>query len=298
MLQSKFSELIVVTWKKNKGKRHGMAEGIRLAKGEIVVQLDSDSYVDPKTFRNLIRPFQNPKIGAVSAHTDPENADTNIITKMQAAYYFMAFRILKAAESTFFHVFCCSGCASAYRKSVVLPILDKWLDERFLGAPVTWGDDRALTNWVFRQHYNTIYSESAQAYTIVPDTLLKFIRQQIRWKKGWFVNSLFASKFIIKKDAFVAFSYFFPLLFITLMTPFIAVRAFIYNPIVHGVSPIFYVLGMFLVAILITLVYRFFERENKYWPYVFVWAGLNMVVLSFVLFYAIFRLRDRSWGTR
>ncbi|MBI2098168.1 MAG: glycosyltransferase family 2 protein [Candidatus Wildermuthbacteria bacterium] len=297
-LKPQFSSLIVVNWAENQGKRHAMAEGFRLAKGEIVIQLDSDSYIRPDTFRNIIEPFRNPRVGAVSAHTEPANAGENFITKMQTAYYFVSFRILKAAESTFLHVFCCSGCASAYRKSIVLPILDKWLEERFLGAPVTWGDDRALTNWVLRLNFHTIYSDSVRAYTVVPNTLYKFIRQQVRWKKGWFVNSLFLSKFIVKKDAFVAFTYFFPLFFITLMTPFIAIRAFVYNPIVHGVSPLFYVLGMFLIALLVTLAYRYFERENKYWPYVFAWAGLNMILLSFILFYAIFRLRDRRWGTR
>ena len=297
-LAYQYPRLVVVDWKENRGKRHGMAEGFKRAKGEIVIQLDSDSYVDPRTFRHFIKPFANPKIGAVSGHTDPANAQENVITKMQAAYYFMSFRILKAAESAFFHVFCCSGCASAYRKSVVLPILDAWLGERFLGAPVTWGDDRALTNWVLRRGFYTMYADEVRAYTVVPNTLKNFLKQQVRWKKGWFVNSLFASRFIFKKDFFVALTYFYPLIAITLLTPFIATRALVYNPLVRGISPLFYILGMLLIASLITLAYRYFAKENKYWPYVFAWAALNMVLLSFVLFYALFRIRDRSWGTR
>ncbi len=290
--------LTIIHWAKNRGKRHGMAVGFKKATGEIVVQLDSDSYLDPETFRNVLQPFYNSDIGAVCAHADPENADENLLTRTQAAYYFMSFRILKAAESAFTTVFCCSGCSSAYRKDVVLPIMDIWLEETFLGLPVTWGDDRALTNWVLRRGYKTIYTDKAQAYTIVPTTLRQFMRQQARWKKGWFVNSIFASKFIYKKHPFVSFTYFFPLIFITLVTPFMAVKAFFYNPIVKGISPLYYVVGIFLIASLITVYYRYVAKNNKYWPYIFVWSSINLVFLSFVLFYALLTIQNRKWGTR
>ncbi len=297
-LQKEFEGLVVIDWKENRGKRHGMHSGFRKATGEIIIQIDSDSYVKPENFRNFIRPFANEKVGAVCAHTDPENANKNLLTKMQAAYYFISFRILKAAESTFATVFCCSGCASAYRKSVVDPILDKWLNEKFLGLPVTWGDDRALTNWVIKQGHSTVYNDEAQAFTKCPEKFKTFVKQQIRWKKGWFVNSVFASKFVIRKHPFVAFSYFFPLFFVTLMTPIVATRALIYSPIVNGTSPIYYIVGMFLVACTVTIYYKFTSKNNQYWPYIFAWATVNMTVLSFILFYALATIQNRKWGTR
>ena len=297
-LRYQYPRLTVVDWKVNQGKRHGMAEGFRLAQGEIVVQLDSDSYIEPESFRKIIEPFAHPEIGAVCAHADPENADTNWLTKTQAAYYFMSFRVLKAAESTFMTVFCCSGCSSAYRKSAVLPILDIWLSEKFLGLPITWGDDRALTNWMLRQDYKTIYTDEVQAYTICPDNIKTFLKQQVRWKKGWFVNSLFASKFIWRKDPFVALTYFFPLILVTLLTPFMAARALIYNPLIRGISPVFYIIGVYSVAVVVTTYYRYVARENKYWPYMFVWSGINMLFLSYVLFYALATIQNRKWGTR
>lgn len=296
--RTKFPNLVIINFKKNKGKRHGMHAGFNAAKGEIVVQLDSDSYIVPETFRELIDPFRNPEIGAVCAHADPENADQNFLTRMQSAYYFLSFRILKAAESSFFTVFCCSGCSSAYRKSIVLPIMDVWLKERFLGLPVTWGDDRALTNWVIKLGHKTMYTDESKAFTICPDNMRQLLKQQVRWKKGWLVNSLFASKFIVDKQPFVAFTYFFPLILITIMAPFMAVKALIYNPIFSHGSPLYYVLGVFLVSSLVTVFYRAIERRNKYWPYVFAWSALNMVLLSFVLFYAVFSIQNRKWGTR
>lgn len=297
-VQFDYPNLVIIDWRKNRGKRQAMAEGFRRAGGEIIIQLDSDSYIETETFYNFIAPFRLPEIGAVCAHADPDNADQNFLTKIQAAYYFLSFRILKAAESTFMAVFCCSGCSSAYRKNIILPILDDWLKESFLGKPVSWGDDRALTNWVLRLGYKTIYTDAVQAKTIVPDNFKQLLKQQVRWKKGWFVNSIFALGFVMKKYPFVALTYFYPLIFITIATPIMATRALIYNPIVRGVMPYYYILGVYIVAVAIALYYRFVARENKYWPYVFIWSALNMLVLSFIFYYALISIQNRKWGTR
>src|SRR3989338_7224350 len=165
---------------------------------------------------------------------------------MQSAYYFMSFRTLKATESIFDMVFCCSGCFSAYRRSYVMPILDDWMAEKFLGKEITFGDDRALTNWMIRQGYKTVYVYEAKAYTVVPERFKQFLKQQVRWKKGWLINSFRIAPVIIKQDKFVAFTYFLPLIVLTLVTPFIAFKALIINPIFLGISPLFYVLGIML----------------------------------------------------
>ena len=209
-LKKIYPNLRVFDWPENQGKRWAMAVGFRVSRSEIVIQLDSDSYVDANTFRNLIEPFQNTGVAAVCANGIPQNADQNILTKMQTAYYFMSFQVLKAAESTFDTVFCCSGCCSAYRKSSVMPVLYSWLKERFLGKPVTWGDDRALTSWLLKRGEKTVYTRSARAYTVVPSTWRQLLKQQLRWKKSWIINAFFTSRFIWKKRPFMAFFYYFP----------------------------------------------------------------------------------------
>jgi len=297
-LKKKFEKLTIVNWKTNKGKRHGMYEGFKKAKGEIVVQLDSDSYIDPNTFINLIKPFQNQKIGAVCAHADPTNADENFITKIQSAYYFMSFRILKAAESSYFSVFCCSGCSSAYRKSVVLPVLDDWLNEKFLGKPVTWGDDRALTSWVLKKEHKIIYTDRVNAFTIVPNNARQFLKQQLRWKKSWIINGIFTSRFIYKKHLFMALFYFFPLLLISFLTPFMVFKAMVYSPIIKGIFPIYYLLGSVLVTSIIVIFYRLYAPKNKYWFYLYIWSFLNIMIFCYIIIYAAIRIQDRGWGTR
>jgi hyaluronan synthase len=217
---------------------------------------------------------------------------------MQTAYYFMSFQVLKAAESTFDTVFCCSGCCSAYRKSAVMPVLYSWLKERFLGKPVTWGDDRALTSWLIKRGEKTVYNRQALAYTVVPSTWRQLFKQQLRWKKSWIINAFFTSRFIWKKKPFMAFFYYFPLILISLLAPIMTFRALIYTPISHGILPLYHIIGIILITALIVIYCRFVDPKNKFWPYLFLWSFLNLFILSFMLIWAVIRIQDRGWGTR
>lgn len=297
--KARFPSLVIVDWKVNRGKRHGMAEGFRLAKGEIVVQLDSDSYLDRGSLREMVKPFVDPSVGAVCAHAEPANAAKNLLTRMQAAFYFRAFRMLKAAESAFSMVLCCSGCSSAYRRSVVVPIIDQFLAESFLGLPVTWGDDRSLTNWMMRLGFKTLYTHRARAWTIVPDSLKGFMKQQVRWKKGWLINTLFACRFVHKKNPFVAATYFYPLIIANFLAPVIMLKV-LFTFTFHFSLALFavYSLSMFLIGTLFVAYYRWLNPKNRYWPYLYVWGFFASLVLSWVIVYAVFTIQNRKWGTR
>lgn len=219
------------------------------------------------------------------------------MTRMQTAYYFMSFRALKATESIFHMVFCCSGCFSAYRRAYVLPILDEWLHETFLGKTVSFGDDRALTNQMLKNGYKAVYCDDALAYTKVPEKFRTFFKQQVRWKKGWFINSIKALRFVLKKDFFVAVTYFIPLIIFTLLTPFIAFRALILTPVLQQEFPLLYIVGILLVSLLLYAHYEL-HTEEKYGAYMLLWSILNMTLFSYILIYALFDLRNMQWGTR
>jgi len=297
-LQKFYPTLKVIDWPKNQGKRWAMAAGFETAHSEIVVQLDSDSHIDPKTFRELIAPFRNSKVAAVCAHGEAKNADKNILTRMQAAYYFMSFKILKAAESTFDTVFCCSGCCSAYRRSAVMPVLYNWLSESFLGLPVTWGDDRALTSWLIKAGEKTVFSGRARAYTVVPEKWKQLLTQQLRWKKSWIINFFFTVRFIFKKQPFVALFYYLPLILVSFLTPIMTFRALIYAPVTKGIMPFYHIAGIMIVTAIMVIYYRYLDKKNKYWPYLFLWSLFNLFVLSFVIVWAAVKIQDRGWGTR
>lgn len=285
----------VVDWKVNRGKRYGMAEGVRRAKNEIIIFIDSDNFIDKDCVKHLVKYFSNPDVGAVSGHTDVFNGDTNLLTQMQAIRYYIAFRVYKAAESTFGNVTCCPGCCFAYRRAYLLDVIDSWLNQKFLGVICTYGDDRSLTNFIIRK-YKAVYSSEAKAHTVVPDKFSKYLKQQQRWKKSWIRETFIASFFIWKKNPLAALS-FYTYIFLAFSSPIVFFRAILWYPYITHKWPIVYLSGLLLMLFLHGLYYRI-EVGKRAWFLAIISFWFHTVILMWQLPWAFITLRDSRWGTR
>jgi hyaluronan synthase len=62
-------EVQIIDWKVNRGKREGMAECVKRTNNEVIVFVDSDSFVEKNTLKELVKYFTLDGIGAVTAHT-------------------------------------------------------------------------------------------------------------------------------------------------------------------------------------------------------------------------------------
>ena len=137
-----------------------------------------------------------PTLGALSGHARALNADHNVLTRMQDVWYDGQFGVAKAAESVFASVTCVSGPLAAFRREAIYDYLPAWADDRFLGAEFRFATDRQLTGYVLRQRrWGIAYVHSARAWTQVPDTFTKMVRQQVRWKKSFVRNLFFTGSF-------------------------------------------------------------------------------------------------------
>lgn len=295
LIEHSVKRVEVVDWKTNRGKRHGMAEGVRRATHDIVIFIDSDSFIEPQSVRHLTKYFIDPGVGAVSGHTDVYNRNQNLLTQMQAIRYYIAFKVYKAAESVFGTVTCCPGCCSAYRRAYLMEFLDDWLNQKFLGEQCTFGDDRSLTNFMIRK-YRAVYSEKAKAHTVVPATFSKYLKQQQRWKKSWIRETFIASLFMWKRSPIAAIS-FYSYVFLAFASPIVFIRAMIWAPVTAGQIPYIYLMGLFLMLFLHGLFYRI-QVGPRSWLLAIFNFWFNTVILMWQLPWALFTIRDSRWGTR
>lgn len=294
-IASRIKRFEIVDWKQNRGKRAGMAEGARRATHDIVIFIDSDSFIEPQAVRHLTKYFSDPEVGAVSGHTDVWNRDTNLLTQMQAIRYYIAFAVYKAAESVFGNVTCCPGCCSAYRRTYLMEYVDAWLHQKFLGQECTFGDDRSLTNYMIRK-YRAVYSEEAKAYTIVPDRFRVYMRQQQRWKKSWIRETFIASGFMWRKHPLAALS-FYSYVLLAFVSPIVFFRAMIWYPILFGALPFIYLFGLLLMLLMHGLYYRI-RVGKRTWLLAILSFWFNTVALMWQLPWAVITIRDSRWGTR
>jgi len=291
----RFPNMHAIRFSHNRGKRAAMAAGIRATDADIICFVDSDSSVAPDALREIVRPFVDPRVAAVTGHADVLNRSKNLLTLLQQVRYYVAFRVLKASESIFGSVTCASGCFSAYRRERLIEVLPRWETQTFLGREATFGDDRALTNMLLR-HHRVVYQSTAVCETVVPDTFRAFLVQQTRWKKSWIRESLIACTFFWRKNPIAALATYVSNVF-PLVAPVIIFRAMIWRPIAQGGDPWMYVIGLYAMAVMYSLYYGW-QRKKPYW-----WAGIAFVflyatVLIWQTYWAVATARKTAWGTR
>jgi hyaluronan synthase len=300
--QQRFPNLIkAIRFPKNRGKKEGLYTGFTQGKGEFFITIDSDSIISRDTLKQVIAPMlQDHRIGAVAGNVKVHNRFRSLMARMLAVRFVLAFDFLRASQSLYGCVTCTPGALSAYRASVLRPVLEQWRDQTFLGKPATIGEDRALTNFVLRQGYYAAYQRSALVHTVVPETYQRLCRMYLRWDRANFRESVVQLSFIFsnyrKQDRLLPILDFFitqiefPLTY--LFFGLLMVSFFLY-PIV--MVKFFAGLGV------ITLVYMYYyyhqERDFEF-IYGILYSYFAFFALNWVQPYAFLTLYNDRWMTR
>ena len=183
----------------NQGKRVALMVGFAKATGEVVVTLDSDSEVLPNTLAELVSPFVSDKrVGSVAGNVRVLNLEAGMIPKMLDVSFTSAFDFIRAGQSVYGGVFCTPGALSAYRTTVLLPLLEEWSQQTFMGKPAAIGEDRALTNLVLASGHRVIYQRKAVVLTKVPTNYSSLKRMLTRWARSNVRESLVMFTFVFK----------------------------------------------------------------------------------------------------
>lgn len=196
-----------------RGKRIAEATGIKKAKGDVVVIMDSDTILaDDKVISELIKPFADPSVGGVTSNQRINmNGRPSLKEKFSDWMESMRCSLSFPAMSVKGAIGCLPGRCIAFRKNILLPHLDaEFLNEYFMGVKCETGDDRCLTNIVLRHGYKTVYQSTAKVLTHVPPSWAGYLKQQLRWIRssrretvanlGWMVRKPFILPYIFISD--------------------------------------------------------------------------------------------------
>src|SRR6266511_6097380 len=170
----------------NVGKRRAQDTAFRLGSGELVVTLDSDTFLEPEAIARIAEAFCDQQVGVVTGSCLPLNVGRNLLTRLISARYSWLFAQQRAAQSWFRAVLCCHGAFSAYRRSILTQCWDAYQHQVYRGVVCTTGDDLHLTNLVLAAGYDSLYAPMARAHTQVPETVRELARQQLRWNRSFY----------------------------------------------------------------------------------------------------------------
>ncbi len=293
--QAAHPKLVVVDFEHNRGLCYGMAYSSLLARSEVLVFVDSDTFLLPGAVEKVVQGFIDPTVAGIAGHTDVENAGRNVLTKMQDVRYFFSYRIMKAAESVHGTVSCLPGCFSAYRRTCVLHVMDEWMKEKVFGQSGNYGDDRSLTNLVLRD-YQVLYDSEALATTIAPEKWGVYTRQQARWMRSSMRGIVTASPFMWRKHPVPALSWY-AMMLLPIIEPYIMVQALIIKPLQEGLVTTSYIFGISIITFVWAL-YHLQKTGRTHWWAGFVFTLTYIGFYSWQVYYAIITMATKGWGTR
>jgi hyaluronan synthase len=194
----------------------------------------------------------------------------------------------------------CPGALSAFRRAVILPHLEAWTRQSFLGRPVGHGEDQALTNIVLQAGYDTVYQRDAVVWTLVPERYRQLSRMLTRWDRSYIVEGFSFARFMFTR--YRARNRLLPILGF-LASTFRLVYVFLALVGLPGLllrQPDVIALGLlagFGMAACASLYYMRVQRGLSFlWGVAY--AGYSFVALQWILPYALFTVRDERWGTR
>ena len=169
---------------RNAGKKHALCDAFRSSNAEIIVSIDSDSVIEKDGISKIVMPFVNKKIGSVAGNIRVNNTADGFIPQMMDTVLVFCYEFIRSSQSRFGTVMCAAGAFSAYRREAVMPVLDDWLEQRFLGSYTSIGEDRALTSLLLRSEWNVVFQSTAVAYTNMPSKYSRVCQMMLRWMRG------------------------------------------------------------------------------------------------------------------
>lgn len=277
------------------GKRPALADGVEKATSEIVALVDSDTIWANNVIRYGLPPFQDAKVAGVATYQNVWEAKTfaqKIFDIQLDLRYMHEYPFLAAAGDA---LVCLSGRTAFYRRSVILPMMDDLVHEKFLGSPVISGDDKCLTYLVLKAGYKTAYQSNSHVYTLGTKDLRSYLKQRLRWTR----NSMRADL----KALFSGWPFKYPALLFFQIDK-------ILQSFVIILSPIFFLMALAFhqwIVALVIFCWWSISRTVKIYPHLSKKPKSIVILPGFVLYsfftgilriYAFFTLNTQGWITR
>ena len=178
-LAIKYDRVRVIDLKENCGKANALYLGLIASKGEILVGVDADSYLDKNALRYLVSHFVNrhngERVGAVTGNPRVRNRGT-LLGKLQLCEYASIISLIKRTQRVLGKVMTVSGVCVAYRKRALMECGFWDRDMMTEDIAVTWKLEKNF--WDVR------YEPRALCWMLVPETIKGLWRQRRRWSEG------------------------------------------------------------------------------------------------------------------
>ena len=165
---AKKNKNIMYLWQKNSGPAKARNFGAKIAKGEVVLFIDSDCIPKKNWLKEMIKPFNNKKVGGVQgAYTTNQK---ELIAKFVQIEIEERYEKMKKAEmnGTLDWI---GSYSAAYRRGIYKEL--GGFDESF---PIASGEDPELSYRLKESGYMIKFNPNAIVYHTHPNNLFKYLK--------------------------------------------------------------------------------------------------------------------------
>ncbi|NYZ14502.1 glycosyltransferase family 2 protein [Azospirillum sp. RWY-5-1] len=157
------------------GKPSCLNIGIQRARGEFIMIVDADADVQIGAIHEMLIPFDDPKVGAVTAHLRVRNARDSFVTRMQEIEYAFNVATSRLWRSHLGILSIIAGAGGMFRAGAL----------RLLGGYDTGlGDDTDVTMRLRKAGWTLRFAPHAIIWVDCPATWRGLIRQRSRWERN------------------------------------------------------------------------------------------------------------------
>ena len=159
----------------NGGKASALNLGFKIAKGDIIVNVDADGALERTAITNLVANYNDPTVFAVGGNVIVGNRN-NLLTKMQALEYIKGLNLRRRAFDMLVTTDVIPGALASFRKSALT-----WIGN-YESDTVT--EDMDQTMKLVKGKRRVLHEPRSKVYTEAPEDIRSLFRQRLRWNSG------------------------------------------------------------------------------------------------------------------
>ena len=238
IIESEFrNAVILVTEQERRGKAHAINLGLEKCKGEIIIITDGTTIYDKDTLMQLVKPFCDNTIGAVSAFYEVPNSGESNVSASERKFWALKDN-LRLLESIVYSTSWLSGEACAFRSGIIEIVHED-----------TLADDSNIALQFISKGHKAIVNQNARFIERSPTEISDYIKIKSRRALGGLLETLrFKSLLFNRKYGYFGMIIFPYRFFVCIMSPILA--CLLIGLAIPAVSELVSIIGSFPAGVL------------------------------------------------
>jgi len=177
--------------------------------------------------------------------------------------------------------------------------MPRWLEQSFLGVRCTYGEDRALTNDILAQGFDSVFQRQAIVRSIVPVSYARLAKKYLRWDRSYVREEIRFARIVWRRPPVARAIALVDSTLMNLRYPVAWTTLFLLVTLsVEDPTTILRVAAAIGILALFNLLFYLHTERSLDFVWGLAYAFFSAFTLFWIMPFAMVTVRARSWMTR